>query len=258
LGGGWAPGRLLVSAALPPVGAPAALDRRLLRRAGGVIAFGEAEAPRYRRQGVPAERITVVSRAIKGCEPAPEPAQVPGVHDGLRVLLGVGPLELHKGFREAVWAFDILHHLYPDVHLVLAGGGSDRPRVEQFARAIGVMPQVHFTGPCPSTAALLQRAEIAWVPSLRGGGACAALEAMAAGRPVVATRLPALGEVVVDGETGFLVAPDDKAALARQTRLLLDDEECRRRFGAAGRRRALEHFSVPRLAEACARLYLAR
>jgi glycosyltransferase involved in cell wall biosynthesis len=60
---------------------------------------------------------------------------------------------------------------------------------------------------------------------------------------------------VADGETGFLVVPDDKAALARQTRLLLDDAALRRRCGEAGRQRAAEHFSVARLVEICARRY---
>ena len=84
------------------------------------------------------------------------------------------------------------------------------------------------------------------MPSLRGGGVGAALEAMAAGRPVVASRLADLAEIVVDGETGFLVEPNNKAALARQTRLLLDDPQRRRRMGEAGRQRVAEHFRVDR------------
>jgi glycosyltransferase involved in cell wall biosynthesis len=84
---------------------------------------------------------------------------------------------------------------------------------------------------------------VVWVPG-RHGGVNAALEAMVAGKPVVASRLPGLAEVVVEGETGFLDEPGDKAELARQTRLLLDDPERRRQFGEAGRRRAAEAFPL--------------
>jgi glycosyltransferase involved in cell wall biosynthesis len=254
LTGGSLPGRLLVSAALPPGWPPRLFDRWLIGNAGGVIAFGAAEAERYRRLGVPDARITVVAPAV-AVPTEPEPAEFSAVPPGHRMLLGIGPIERHKGFREAVWAFDILRHLYTDVHFVLAGPGSDRLRVEQFARAIEATRDVHFTGPCADLAPLLQRCDAVLVPSLRGGGTCAALEAMAAGRPVVASRCQGLPEIVVDGETGFLVQPDDKAALARQTRFLLDDPSLRRRLGLAGRQRALEHFSVARLVSGVSHLY---
>jgi glycosyltransferase involved in cell wall biosynthesis len=247
--------RLLVSAALSFAQATNRLDRWLLRRAEGVIAFGAAEAERYRRLGVPDARITVVAPGMPIAEESVKPAELAGVAANERVLLAVGPIERHKGFREAVWTFDIVRHLYDDVHLVLAGDGADRPRVEQFAQQIGVRAHVHFLGVIAETASLLHRAEVVWVPSLRGGGVCAALEAMAAGRPVIASRLPELAEIIVDGETGCLVEPDNKAALARQTRLLLDDAQRRRRLGEAGRRRVRDHFTVSRLVETCARRY---
>src|SRR5260370_273573 len=123
-----------------------------------------------------------------------------------------------KGLREAVWALDILRHVYDDLHLVIAGAGPDRPRVEAFARSVGAGARVHFTGPCADLGPLLARADLVWVPSLADRGRSAAAEAMGAGRPVVAARWPGLAEVVEDGVTGHLVPPDDKAALARQSR----------------------------------------
>jgi glycosyltransferase involved in cell wall biosynthesis len=247
--------RLLVSAVLSFAHETNRLDRWLLSRTQGAIAFGTAEAERYRQVGVSDMRLTIVAPAVPDAAAFVKPAELPGVTANDRVLLGLGPIKRHKGFREAVWTFDILRHLYDDVHLVVVGDGPDRCRVEQFARQIGVRNHVHFVGRCDDTASLLQRAEVVWVPSLRGGGVCAALEAMAAGRPVVASRLPDLAEIIVDGETGFLVEPNNKAALARQTRFLLDDPPRRHRMGEAGRRRAREHFTVNRLVETCARRY---
>ena len=254
LSGSRQPHQLLISAALPPVGSPGNLDRWLLLRTRAAIAFGATEAERYRRLGIAETRITIVAPAVQA-QAIVEPAQLPGVATGDRVLLGLGPIEAHKGFREAVWAFDLLRHLYGDVHFVLAGAGSDRPRVEQFARQIGVMGQVHFLGECADPAPLFQRADLVWVPSLCGGGVCATLEAMAAGRTVIASRCPDLAEIIADGEIGFLVEPNDKAALARRTRLLLDDPAARQRCGQAARQRVAERFSEARLVEACANVY---
>src|SRR5262249_36862376 len=147
-------------------------------------------------------------------------------HSAFRIAC-VGPLEPHKGFRDAIWALDILHFLYDDLHLLVIGQGSDRPRLEEFARVAGVQDRVHFLGAQAEVAALLAEADLVWVPSHAEGGVNAALEAMAAGRPVVAAQLPGLAEVVRDGETGLLFPPADRAGLARQTRRLLDDPELR-------------------------------
>jgi glycosyltransferase involved in cell wall biosynthesis len=174
--------------------------------------------------------------------------------DAGRVLLGVGPLIGHKGFRDAVWTFDILHFLYDDLQLVLAGEGPDRPRVEEFARITRTNRRIRFTGPLTDLAALRRRAVLAWVPG-RAGGVQAALEAMAAGLPVVASRTPRLAEVVAHGETGLLAGPGDKADFARQTRSLLEDAARCRALGEAGQRRVAERFAPGPMAEACVRAY---
>jgi glycosyltransferase involved in cell wall biosynthesis len=255
LTGSYAIKRLLVSAALPFAHRANRLDRGLLHRVAGVIAFGNVEAERYRRLGVEETRIATVAPAVPVAANKIKPAELPGIASTDRVILGLGPIERHKGFREAVWAFDILRHLYDDIRFVVAGTGPDVPRVQRFAQHIDAHRQVHFLGAWNDPASLLQRAEVVWVPSLSGGGLCAALEAMAAGRPVVASRCPDLAEIVVEGKTGFLVEPDNKAQLARQTRHLLDDPALRQRIGEAGRQHVGEHFTVERLAEACARRY---
>jgi glycosyltransferase involved in cell wall biosynthesis len=254
LAGVSSPGRLVVSGVLPPVRPPGWISRSLLRRVGRVIAFGRADAERYRLLGVAAERLTEAPLAADPGWPPVPPAAGPVPADGGRVLLGVGPIELHKGFRDAVWALDILQFLYDDLRLVIAGDGSDRARVEDFARITGTGRRVCFTGPLAGLTPLRARALLAWVPG-RAGGIQAALEAMSAGLPVVASSTRELTEVVAHGETGLLAAPGDKADFARQTRQLIEDAALRHSLGSAGKRRAAERFAPGPMADACARVY---
>jgi glycosyltransferase involved in cell wall biosynthesis len=240
--------RLVASAALPPAGTLAALDAWILRRVDGVLAFGAAEAGLYHHVGVASNRLIEVRPAVVRAVPA-VPAALPRAG---RVILIVGPIERHKGIHDAIWTLDILHYLYEDLQLVIAGTGEDRSRVEAFCRSVGVTGRVHFLGLVPDLGPWYERAELVWVPG-RAGGVNAALEAQAAGRPVVAGKTLALSEVVVDGETGALFPPGDKPALARQTRLLLDDPERARKLGEAGRQRVVELFNPEQVLRACDR-----
>jgi glycosyltransferase involved in cell wall biosynthesis len=149
----------------------------------------------------------------------------------------------------------MLKYVFPDLHLILIGDGPDRSRLEQFVRLIEAEGHVHFLGHQPDAAALLGHAEVVWVPSRKHGGVNVALEAMAAGRPVVASRLPALAEVLSDGKTGFLIDPGDKMALARKTRWLLHDPNRSRQMGEAGRQRGERDFSATGFVERFARVY---
>jgi glycosyltransferase involved in cell wall biosynthesis len=181
--------------------------------------------------------------------------QALGLPATARLLVGVGPLEPAKGLRDAVWAFNILQALYDDLHLVLLGSGSDEARLRQFARAIHAGGRVHFAGPRTDVAVWLRDAEIVCIPDRVGPSLNAILEAQAAGRPVVASQLAALAEFVRDGETGVLVPPEDRGALARQLRRLLDDADGRRRLGEAGRRQVEENFSAAALVRRFTELY---
>jgi glycosyltransferase involved in cell wall biosynthesis len=257
LAGGTRGGRLVVSGMFPPDRAPGWVERRLVPRAA-VVAFGAADAGRYREMGLRTDQVYQVAPAVDlAWPPAPAATDAGGTSPPAegRMILGVGPLEPHKGFRDAVWAFDILRYLFDDLRLTLAGDGSDRPRVEAFVRVTRTAGRVRCPGAVPDLAPLRRRAALAWVPSRTGGGVNAALEAMAAGLPVVATRVPVLAEVVADGETGLLVPPGDKAALARQTRVLVDDPALARRLGESGRRVTAERHTPAQLAEGCARAY---
>jgi glycosyltransferase involved in cell wall biosynthesis len=264
LAGGRGRARVVLGGAAPGerVTPLSRLDLLLIRGlTNQVTARGPAEAEHYRRLGVPATKLIEVPHGI----PVAAPPAVPhadwcrslGLPPAARVIVGIGPLEPAKGFRDAVWAFDILQFLYDDLHVLLVGAGSHHPRLREFTQLTRSTGRIHFTGARADLDDLLGHAEAVWVPSRADRGTGAALEAMAAGRPVVASRWPGLAEVIAEGETGVLIAPGDKAALARETRALLDDPERRRRLGEAGRRRATERFGAEAMVRNHESLYAA-
>jgi glycosyltransferase involved in cell wall biosynthesis len=102
---------------------------------------------------------------------------------------------------------------------------------------------------------LYERAAVVAVPSLREGFGVACAEAMAHGRPVVASAVGGLLDLVVDGETGLLVPPGDVPALRAALERLLADRELRRRFGEAGRERIRRSFSWPAVTDATIAAY---
>ena len=233
------------------------LDRWLLRRVDRLIVQWPEQMEQWRLWGMPPEKLIQIAPGV-GSFPNLSPSQNSAIDSRLpanaRVILCVGPLEASKGIKDAVWVFHILGFLFPDLYLVLVGEGPEQERLGRLAA--GLFPERMIAlGSMPDYGKILARAEAVWVPSLKPRGFNVALEAMAAGKPVVASRLPGLADIIQDAETGFLVQPGDKVNMAKKTRLILDDANRRRQMGEAGRRRAQERFSVDSLAQAYLRLY---
>jgi glycosyltransferase involved in cell wall biosynthesis len=156
-------------------------------------------------------------------------------------LIGIGPIEKRKNFRDALWALDILNHLFEDVELEIVGRGSHVGRLREFLAHLKAA-RLHFSGECDDISQLVAGADICWLP---GSGGCrhAALEAMAAGKPVIAAASPSMRELIPDGAAGFLIPAGDKIAMARKTRIMLIDTELCKRLGEAGQRHVRERYS---------------
>jgi glycogen(starch) synthase len=146
---------------------------------------------------------------------------------GARIVLCGGDLTRAAGIKDAIWAADILKYLYDDLYLLILGDGPERFPLEQFARDIRIIDHVRFVGPMSDLAALVELADVVWIPCLSGEAPALLQEALSSGRPVVASNLPAVRAVVSHGENGFLVPPGDKAALARFSRVILDGRPVR-------------------------------
>src|ERR671937_1976261 len=227
------------------------VERLLARRAARVIAITDALARfQVEQVGIPVEKLVVIPY---GLDDLPEPwGENPSetVRPDARVLLAVCRLELQKGVDVAVRALARVREREPAAELVVLGEGPDRGRLEALAKGLHV--PVHLLGRVPDVGAWLRRAELLVHPVRWEGFGLAVLEAMLAGLPVVASRVSSLPELVVDGETGVLVPPDDPDALTAGIETAL---AARDRLGAAGRRRAQETFSVARMADATHAVY---
>jgi glycosyltransferase involved in cell wall biosynthesis len=184
-------------------------------------------------------------------------------HAHLRRELGLAPtapivgtvarLSEQKGHRYLLDAWPQVRAAVPDAQQLLAGDGPLRGELEQQAAALGVAESIHFLGTRADVPALLGLITVAVLPSLFEGMPLFVLEAMAAGRPVVGTRVCGASEVIADGETGLLVPPQDPAALAAAVISLLGAPAKAARMGHAGRVRLLRHYQARRMvADTCA------
>jgi glycogen(starch) synthase len=173
-------------------------------------------------------------------------------------LVCVGRLEPEKGFDLAIEALARVRARGTDVGLTVIGQGVDWERIGRLTEELGLEGYVHFTGPLgnAATRAEIAQATAVLVPSrTREGFSLVAAEAAMAGVPVIATSVGGLPETVRDGETGFIIPPDDVSALAAAVMALLDDDERRERLGKFARQRATEIFDLSTCAESYAALY---
>jgi len=134
--------------------------------------------------------------------------------------------------------------LVPEAMFIIAGEGPERAALEARAEALGVARRVRLLGARHDVAQLLAACDLFVLPSRFEGLPISVLEAMAAAKPVVATRIGGTDEAVVDGETGILVPPGDAGALAAAIRTFLADPELARRSGEAGRDRLRARFTA--------------
>ncbi len=189
-----------------------------------------------------------------------EPLPAAGAASNL--VLFLGRLEPAKGIYDLLEALAVLRVAVPDVRLVCAGDG-DRVAVARYAERLGVADAVRFTGWVGPSGkrALLEAAAVFALPSYDEAMPISLIEAMSAGVPVIATPVGGIPEAVVDGVSGYLVAPGDTATLERVLRMLLADRDLAARIGAAGRESARLRFAperaLPRLEAIYAGLGLA-
>jgi glycosyltransferase involved in cell wall biosynthesis len=214
-----------------------------------------------------ADEVVALSRAVAtkvvgitprvvyyGIEPREEITGPRGVSQP--TMLGVASrLVPIKGIVHLIRALALLRRDVEGIRLEIAGAGPDQTALQQEVRTLGLDDIVAFVGWQPDIWPWLDRWDILVQPSLAEGFGMAALEAMAAGLPVVASSVGGLPELIEDGLTGYVVPPADPATLAARLRHLVLHADLREAMGAAGRARVQEHFSPQRMAAEIAAIY---
>ncbi len=170
-------------------------------------------------------------------------------------LLCIGRLIPIKGHLVLLRALAQARAAVPGVSLHLAGRGPLEPALKSYARELGLEQAVRFLGFVSPVRGAIEDAAIVVVPSLGEGFGMVALEAMERARPVIASAVGGLPEIVADGETGLVVPSGDAEALAGAIVALAGDLDRARAMGLAGRERALAEFTPERSAQRIEELY---
>jgi glycosyltransferase involved in cell wall biosynthesis len=240
-----------------------ALDRRHLRFMDHVVAVSDGQAAKVRRCGVPTAKLSVVRNSarleafthkdsafrekLRGFFP-----NQAGVS---HVVVAAGRLSPEKGFGVLADAAGILTRLFPTVGFVLFGDGVERGAIEEKVRQLGLTERFAMPGHTAELDRYLPWADVLAIPSYTEGLPNVALEAGAAGIPVVATAVGGNPEVVADGETGQLVPPGRPDLLADRLLSLLRNDDARRRMGDRAADRMRERFTFDAQASAYVQLF---
>jgi len=239
------------------------VERWLARRSTVLVAVSPEVRDDLVSLGIAApERFAVIRLGLAFDERVPSnPAQRTETRRRLdipddRFVVGwIGRMTAVKRAEDLLLAFRRLREAGVDACLCLVGDGPERATIERRARELGVMADTLFLGFQTDVAPFYAAFDAFVLPSSREGTPASAIEALAAGLPVVATRVGGLPDVVSDGEDGFLVEVGAVDALAERLQRLAADPALRERMGAAGRRRVLQRYSAGRLVDDMDALY---
>jgi glycosyltransferase involved in cell wall biosynthesis len=238
------------------------LERWLAKRTDALVAVSPEVRDELVRLGVaPAEKFTVVrvgielSARVADLDGRAETRRRLGIAGDSFTVGWVGRMTGVKRTSDVLLAFKRLRERGVDAFLCMIGDGPEREQLERRAHELGIMKRTLFLGYQEQVAPYYAALDAMILPSGNEGTPVSAIEALAAGRPVVATRVGGLPDVVREGEDGFLVAPGAVDELADRLEQLAADEELRRRMGEAGRERVLPRYSVERLIDDVDALY---
>ncbi len=241
------------------------LRRLALRRADHVLAPSHDTASKMVSvQGVAESKIVILPWAL---DPdfltlASAPDKLPsvtGIPEG-RIVLTVGRWESnerYKGLDTLIRALPSLLRVFPDLHLIAVGEGSDLSRLENLAAELGVSPQVHFLRGLtkPELVACYACADVFALPSGGEGFGIVFLEAMALAKPVIGGAQGGTTDIIESGSNGYLVPPGDVEQLIALLEKLLGDSNLRREMGSSGKERVLTCYRFERFQHDLERLF---
>lgn len=238
------------------------LNRLSYRFAHCVLANSESVGKLVEREGVPQRKVAVIPNFVDDAAfDTPDPGRLEALRRDLSLENGdevvgiVANLHTIKDHASLVRAAAILLPSHPRLKVVLVGDGVERQRLEAQVESAGLQDHVVFAGRRPHSPSPHRLFDVSVLCSRGEGFPNSIVEAMAAERPMVATAVGGVPDVVVDGVTGVLVPPGDSEQLAASIDRLLRDRATAQRMGAAGAQRAREAFNAQRVVRRLEELY---
>jgi glycosyltransferase involved in cell wall biosynthesis len=217
------------------------------RKVDGVVAISQKIFELLIEAGVKCDAIRLIHSGVDP-QPFAAAAKRPDGHPE-RIVVGVAAvLEERKGHRVLLEAARRLKEQGCQISYRLAGEGSLKESLEEMTLQLGLKEDVHFLGFVADMPGFLASVDVVVLPSLFEGLGVSVLEAMAAGKAVIASRVGGLPELVVDAATGLLVEPRDVAGLANAIAKLARDRTLIRSMGESGRERLQKHFTMEQMA----------
>jgi len=201
----------------------------------------------YAAGGFPREKIVVVPNGVDAARFAGRDRSFKerlGIGAATPLITTIGRLHEQKGMGYFLRAAASLHHSRPECHFLVVGSGPQEEELRALARQLHLDEHVTFLGRCDDVAPVLRATDVFVLASLWEGMPNVVLEALAAGVPVVATRVEGVTEIIEDGRTGVLVMPRDVPALVTAVARLLDEPERAARLAEAGREHVATHFTL--------------
>jgi glycosyltransferase involved in cell wall biosynthesis len=232
------------------------VDRAFMHGARRIVAISDAVRDFHVRAGLDAEKLVTIHYGLDQVPTAPSELTpvATGIPADAPLVLAIGRLINQKDHATLLEAFVRIHRTHPNARLAILGWGPLESSTKELVHRLG-LDDIAFVLGRVEPRDWLARADVFAHTSRWEGFGIVLLEAMLSGLPVVATRVSAIPEIVVDGETGLLAPPGDAAAVAGALARLLDDVDLRRRLGASGRIRAHDEFSVQHMVDQTIRVY---
>lgn len=232
------------------------VDRLSMHGVARIVAISEAVRRFHIEAGLPAAKLETIHYGLDDLPSAESELTPEGAGVGLDafLVLAIGRLIAQKDHATLLEAFAQMHADHPQARLAILGWGPLEEETRTRARTLGIERAVVLPGRLEPRA-WLERADVFAHTSRWEGFGLVLLEAMLAGLPIVATRVSAVPEIVVDGETGYLFDAGDAEGIAAAIGRLVDDPDRRRALGEAGLHRARTDFSVAQMTERTLAVY---
>ena len=239
-----------------------AIERRFSRKAARLVTNSPTVRQWWASHEPTAEKLAIVPSGVEAARASDIPRDVLlcelGLPPDARLIGVVGKLIPEKRVRDLIWAADLLRVLHDNLRLLVIGDGPLRTQLEAYAGLASDLDHIRFLGAGSDLWRVLPHLDVLWNGSDNVGQSAAILEAMAAGVPVIASDTPTNREVVVDGETGYLIplgTRAGRAAQARHTDRVFADRELSGQLTTASRERIQQHFSAEEMAQKYIELY---